>query len=119
MENMRALRMRSGITMKQLGKEMGMAESTISLYETGKRSPNVQALIRFADFFKVSIDYLVGRTDASYICMSDDAISDSEQRIIMDFRKLNKQGKEYVLQSIAMAVAIYKNINIPDMENRA
>ena len=44
-------------------------QRTLSNYETGKTNPDSYALIRFADFFDVSIDYLVGRTNI----MHDDA----------------------------------------------
>ena len=40
----------------------GIDQRTISNYETGKTSPDAYALIKLADFFDVSIDYLVGRT---------------------------------------------------------
>ena len=42
----------------------GIDQRTISNYETGKTSPDAYALIRLADFFDVSIDYLVGRTSS-------------------------------------------------------
>jgi Helix-turn-helix. len=38
-------------------------KATISRYETGTRDPKLDTLIEFADFFKVSTDYLLGRTD--------------------------------------------------------
>ncbi len=41
----------------------GIDQRTISNYETGKTLPDAYALIRLADFFEVSIDYLLGRTD--------------------------------------------------------
>ncbi len=41
----------------------GIDQRTISNYETGKTMPDAYALIRLADFFDVSIDYLVGRVD--------------------------------------------------------
>ena len=41
----------------------GIDQRTLSNYETGKTSPDSFALIKLADFFGVSIDYLVGRTD--------------------------------------------------------
>ena len=47
--------------MKQLGKVIGVAESTISLYETGKREPDYKTLANIASYFSVSIDYLLGR----------------------------------------------------------
>ncbi len=40
----------------------GIDQRTISNYETGKTSPDAYSLIKLADFFDVSIDYLVGRT---------------------------------------------------------
>ena len=51
--------------MKQSGLAVaaGIDQRTISNYETGKTSPDAYALVKFADYFDVSIDYLVGRTD--------------------------------------------------------
>ena len=41
----------------------GIDQRTLSNYETGKTLPDAEALIRLADFFCVSLDYLVGRFD--------------------------------------------------------
>ena len=49
--------------MKELGKKFGLAESTISGYENEAREPDFETLVKFADFFDCSIDYLLGRTD--------------------------------------------------------
>lgn len=46
-----------------LANAVGIDQRTISNYETGKTSPDSFALIKLADYFNVSIDYLVGRTD--------------------------------------------------------
>ena len=40
-----------------------MAQNTISQYETGEREPGIAELIAFADYFGVSVDYLLERTD--------------------------------------------------------
>lgn len=63
MENLRKLRKQANLTMKQLGKIIGAAESTISLYEKGSREPDNATLKKLADYFGVSVDYLLGRTD--------------------------------------------------------
>ncbi len=55
------LRKSRGITQKQFGELFGLAESTISLYEAGKRQPDYTTLSKIADYFGVSIDYLLGR----------------------------------------------------------
>ena len=44
-----------------LAEATGIDQRTISNYETGKTNPDSDALIKLADFFNVSIDYLVGR----------------------------------------------------------
>lgn len=59
----RELRKAKKVTMKELGNMIGVAESTMSLYETGKRKPDPETLSRLADYFNVSVDYLLGRDE--------------------------------------------------------
>ena len=47
-----------------MGVEIGVAESTMSLYENGKREPSHDTLQKLANFFNVSIDYLLGRSES-------------------------------------------------------
>lgn len=56
----RELRKKRNITMKQLGAELGLAESTISQYETGKRSVDNETLLKLGDIFGVSVGYILG-----------------------------------------------------------
>ena len=60
---LRKLRKEKKMTMKQLGNAIGVAESTISLYETGKRQPDYDTLKKLSDLFQVPIDYLLGNMD--------------------------------------------------------
>ena len=59
MLKLRELRKNCGLTMKELGAEIGVAESTISQYETGKRQPDDESLLKLGEFFGVSVDYLL------------------------------------------------------------
>lgn len=43
--------------------DLNMNQNTVSRYETGEREPGIDELIRIADYFNVSVDYLIGRTD--------------------------------------------------------
>lgn len=61
--NIRKLREDRGLTQSQLGGKIGLAESTISLYESGKREPNLDTVQLFADFFGYSVDQLLGRNN--------------------------------------------------------
>ena len=65
MEKLRALRKAQDLTMKQFGEIIGVSESTISLYETGKRQPDFTTLKKIADYFDVTIDYLLDRDNTS------------------------------------------------------
>lgn len=50
--------------MKDLGEAVGLAESTISHYETGKRQPDYETLLKLSEFFGVSVDYLLTGEEA-------------------------------------------------------
>ncbi|EEM80760.1 helix-turn-helix domain-containing protein [Bacillus thuringiensis] len=54
----RDLRKQKGITQKELAQSLQLSESTIGMYE---RQPDYNTLIRIADYFKVSTDFLLGR----------------------------------------------------------
>lgn len=56
----RELRRAMGLTMKQLGEELGVAESTISHYETGRRQLDNETLLKLGEFFGVTVGYLLG-----------------------------------------------------------
>ena len=61
MNRIRDLREDRDLRQSDLAEAVGIDQRTISNYETGKSNPDSEALIRLADFFNVSIDYLVGR----------------------------------------------------------
>ena len=62
-ENLKEARLKSGLSQKDVAENIGVAKSTYSLYESGSREPNVNTIKKIADFFNVSVDYLLGRTD--------------------------------------------------------
>lgn len=66
--HLKQLRQSKSITQKQLANAIGASESGIQNYELGTRKPNYDMLIALADYFDVSIDYLVGRTDNPKRC---------------------------------------------------
>ena len=62
-ETLKRLRLEKGLTQGDLAKYSGLKQSSIAMYETGKRNPKIDVLERLADFFNVDIDYLIGKTD--------------------------------------------------------
>ncbi len=67
MNNLRTLRKQHQLSMKALGNIVGVAESTISLYENEKREPDLSTLKKIADYFGVSVDYILGRDEMESI----------------------------------------------------
>lgn len=59
MKMLRILRKNKGLSMKELGEIIGVAESTVSQYETGKREPDFETLLKLGEYFNVSVDYLL------------------------------------------------------------
>lgn len=60
---LKQLRKQRGISQLKLAMDLNMNQNSISRYETGEREADYATLIRFADYFNVSIDYLLERTD--------------------------------------------------------
>ena len=63
MLRLKELRQKRHISQVKLAMELNMNQNSISRYETGEREADYKTLIAFADYFGVSIDYLLGRTD--------------------------------------------------------
>ena len=62
-EKLKSLRDEQGLFQRDLAKNMGLTQPTIAKYESGDREPDLDTLIAFAKYFKVSTDYLLGLED--------------------------------------------------------
>lgn len=62
MLRLKELREDRDLRQSDVARATGIDQRTISNYETGKSNPDSYALIKLADFFEVSVDYLLGRT---------------------------------------------------------
>lgn len=60
---LKQLRISKGYKQVFLQASTGIEQSLLSKYETGERNPSIEAIIKLADFYDVSIDYILCRTD--------------------------------------------------------
>lgn len=81
MEKLRELRKKNKLSMKDFGAIFGLSESTISLYETGKREPDIATMINMANYFNISVDELLGIEKP---CKEDVIEKDSQQNTNSD-----------------------------------
>ena len=60
---LKEIRKAKKISQLKLAMDLNMNQNTISRYETGEREPGINELIKIADYFNISVDYLLGRTN--------------------------------------------------------
>lgn len=63
-EKLKELRLERRLTLKELSSLLDMPLTTYANYEQGKREPSIATLKLICDFYDVSADYLIGRTDS-------------------------------------------------------
>lgn len=74
-ERLKSLRKKCGYTQVSLAETLGVSKGTVAMWETGKRTPDFETLIRLSDLFDVRTDYILGKSnDSSSAKLSDDDI---------------------------------------------
>ena len=114
---LRELRLARKMLQRDVAKLLNVSRSSYSLYESEKVSPPLEMLIILADLYGVTLDYLVGRPEGQGAGAV--SVTDAERQLLDDFRGLSPQGREYVLQTVDMAVKIYRQSpSLADMEGQ-
>ena len=100
------LRKKNGFSQVQIAQWCGVSKSSISHYETGETIPPLDLLIRFADIYDVTIDYILGR------CYSDYNFSKlfkapfvkrlTVGQLMGMINNLNVRGKNYLAETILL-----------------
>lgn len=62
-DRLKELRKSNNLTQEELGKVLGVGKTTISMYENANSTPNDEIKIKIADYFNVTLDYLLGKTN--------------------------------------------------------
>lgn len=85
--NLKKLRKNLGLTQEEVASKLCLARSTYRNYENNEREPNIDTLIKIADFFDVSLDYLCDRQNKNLIFA--DSLSDKKKELIGMIKDLN------------------------------
>lgn len=82
---LRQLRKSRKLNQAKLAEALGMSQATITFWENGKRTPDIEMLGKLADFFGVTTDYLLGRTPMEVEIIDGDPppLGDDELEIII------------------------------------
>lgn len=85
------------IKQKTLAKELHITEAMLSNYLTGRNDMPTEVLVRLAERFDVTVDYLVGMCDEPVIPMT---LSEGERTMVTAYRTLSREQKELIAQNI-------------------
>lgn len=111
-EKLRKLRKEHGLTQQQFGEKTGLATVTVRQYESGKRKPNFEALLKIAQVFGLEITDLYDASNTyidkrGNLVMTGEAPDrdDGEAELIGNYNRLNGEGKEILLNTSRGLVA--------------
>lgn len=125
-DRLKKLRKEKDLYQKDVAKDIGLTASAIGFYEQGKRKPDNDTLQKLADYYDVSTDYLLGRTnerssaDKIKNAVSDDPdLQDAWKKISQreDLQLLFKQTKDMDESSIRQVIRIIKAIESEESNN--
>lgn len=98
---LKLLREELGLRQDELAQKLSVSPSSIGMYETDRREPNSELLTKLANFFNVSIDYLLGNSDIRNL--------DEQIKKEMKFA-YHKETEGLTDEEIADAIRFYKQI---------
>ena len=91
-ESIKKLRTARGLNQVEFAKMLGVSKQCVSNWENDNVMPSIEMLVKIADYFKVTTDFMLGRNEKSYVDVSeltDEQISHISL-IVNDFSNLNK-----------------------------
>ncbi|WP_199427066.1 helix-turn-helix domain-containing protein [Thermaerobacillus caldiproteolyticus] len=94
-DRLKKLRLEKKLTQEELGKRINVTKVSISGYENGNRTPDTETLQKLADFFNVTTDYLLGRTDNPNSPKNDDIPEElKDPELGLFFKELKEASEE-------------------------
>jgi len=95
MKRLKELREARKLNQEGLAMKLHLSQSAVSYYETGERKPDLETLIQLSEYFDVSIDYLIGRSNIKNPALQDGQ-SAGDINFYNDYLRLTRSQKEHV-----------------------
>ena len=95
-QRLKELRNNYGLSQESLAKKLGLAQQTYGHWETGRTQPDQNTLIRLANFFNVTTDYLLGNDQPSVLIINEPEISLEDLELLRKLKKLPADKREIV-----------------------
>ncbi|MCJ7836847.1 helix-turn-helix domain-containing protein [Cuneatibacter sp. NSJ-177] len=94
LERLKTLRRKVNLSQQDLARDIHISREAYSMYENGHRQPPYETLVSLAQYYKVSVDYLLGLTDQPSPALT---LTEEEFKLLSEFRALDKRGKDATL----------------------
>ncbi|PEM33436.1 helix-turn-helix domain-containing protein [Bacillus pseudomycoides] len=108
-EIIKKLRRERNITQEQLGNAIGVSKMAISYFEKGKKAPGRETLEKIADYFNITTDYLLGRSDDPELTEYESKVVTEEgNNIIKLIETLPKEERQKAWEQLEMYVNYIK-----------
>lgn len=120
--NIRNRRKQLRFSQAKLSQLSGISQSAISDIEnpTATKRPNTDTIQKIAIALQCTVSELMGEQTTPDVGTMNYDLSPDEIKLIQDYRSLNKQGQEYIRQTMFMAVPIYiRHSDITNMEKQS
>lgn len=100
--NLKRLREERHISQKLLAESIGVTQQSINKYENHNIEPDIQTLVRIANFFDTSVDYLIGNTVVRWKIdvLTIPGLSVDEEKLLTGYRKLTRKQKDSIITVI-------------------
>lgn len=106
-ENLKKLRKNKGLTQVQFAEIFNISSGTIAMWETNKRIPDTSMLIKIAEYFDVTVDYLLGKDNISNTNKKEDP-DEADQDLVILNRNAKKLSPENRKKLLDMAKVMFK-----------
>ena len=117
----KTLRKEKGLSQVQLAEALKVSNGCIAMIEIGKNEPTANTLLKYADFFQCSTDYLLGREDDfGNITIKTEKpadLSDDELKIVKQYRSLHAGYKALIENQIKFLVEQQEALEVPTFEH--
>jgi len=89
MLNLRKLRESAGLNQRECANQLGLPKTTFCYYEQGRTEPSLEMLVKIANFFNVSLDYLCGRPNENLIFV--DGMTEVQKKLVKLIQMLSNE----------------------------
>lgn len=105
-DRLRKLRKEKGIQIVEVAEYLGISRQGYGNYENGMREPSMTMLVKLADFYEVSTDYLLGREEQKFVedvsKMSDNELDKKLMQFFIELPENSKQGiRDFVMSLVS------------------